>query len=1177
MSKARINADGTFTNPFIWADVPDPDVIRVGDTYYMTSTTMYFNPGCPVMKSKDLVNWEIVNYVYDILDESDSMTLKNGRHAYGAGSWASCLREYNGTYYVAVASNNLGKTYVFQTKDIENGVWERYTLDGIFHDSSLLFDDDRVYLVYGGGAIRVIELTSDAKAIKPGGLNKVIIENADISGGNSLAEGSHIYKINGMYYIFIIGWPRTGTGRRIEVCYRSDRIDGEYEGKIILDDNIGFQNAGAAQGGIVDTPDGNWYALIFQDHGSVGRIPVLVPATWEDGWPILGVNGKVPEKMPFPAKFCETKGIVISDEFNDPNLALEWQWNHNPDNCGWSLTDRCGWLRLTAGSVCRSLSDARNTLTQRTFGPECSGSVFIDVSHMQNGDYAGIAALQDRYGFAGVKMSGGLKYIVMSAAGEPDPNSPRRRYETGIPEREVESILLEQDTVYLKAEFDFKDSVDEAYFYYSLDGIKWHRIGNVLKMSYRLSHFTGYRFALFNFTTQTSGGYVDFDWFRVSDKITGTDSDSPVYLQNSGTENVALLDSYLANAESKAVKYLLSLEPEKFLYDFYRTCGVAPSTDRGYENTWEASTGNNFRGHMFGHYMSSLSQAYISNKDASLKARLLEKIKACINGVIKCQKSYADVYPEREGYISSFTEYWLNKLDGLTGGGEREPNSNTIVPWYNLHKVLSGLVNTYKNVKDDPIGALAFEAAKSFGNYIYNCRASKWTSVQKNAMLGIEYGGMNEALYELYDLTGNADYKYCAECFDEVSLFEKLAAGQDVLAGKHANTMIPKFMGALKRYSVLTQNTDYYNALTQTEKEKLPMYLKAVENFFDIVLSGHSFVTGGNSQSEHFHRANTMSQRINSETTHETCNEYNMLKIAREMFKLTNDKKYSDYYENTFINSIVSSQNPETGEMMYFQPMGSGYNKVFRYDRFWCCTGTGSESFTKLGDSVYFKYNERVYVNMYFSSDYSCSERNLYLKQEADLPNHETVKFTVGSLDTDKEVAPGTNIYFRIPDWTSDITLKINGQITAPVICGGYIIAENAVKGDVIELVFPMKVEVYALKDNTNTVAFKYGPTVLSTGLGTHDMDATVPNGIMVLAAVHDPSAPGTIAITNGETAAQWKENINKNFIRIEDSADGKVQFKLHGTNMDEKLIYSPHFMRYKERYGLYMTLSENQ
>ena len=193
-------------------------------------------------------------------------------------------------------------------------------------------------------------------------------------------------------------------------------------------------------------------------------------------------------------------------------LALEWQWNHNPDNDYWSLTARRSWLRLTTGSICGSLTNARNTLTQRTFGPKCSGSVYLDVSNMKNGDYTGLAALQEIYGFVGVKMNGNDKYIIMAEAAE----QREKQYQTGIPANETERVKLEQEMLYLRIDFDFKEAVDEAYFYYSLEGINWQRIGKKLKMSYRLSHFTGYRFALFNYATKTVGGYVDFDWFKCS-------------------------------------------------------------------------------------------------------------------------------------------------------------------------------------------------------------------------------------------------------------------------------------------------------------------------------------------------------------------------------------------------------------------------------------------------------------------------------------------------------------------------------------------------------------------------------------------------------------------------------------------------------------------------------------
>lgn len=504
-----------------WTDIPDPDVIRVDNTYYMTSTTMHFTPGCPIMKSKDLDQWEIVNYVYDVLETSDEMTLKNGKHDYGRGSWASCFRYANDTFYVAFAAYNANKTYMFQSKRIESNQWDRYTLEGIYHDMSLLFDEDgRVYMVYGSGTIRVIELTSDAAAVKPNGMNQVIIPNTDVGGeGGLLAEGSHIYKRNGMYYIFLIAWPCApeSSGRRIQLCYRSDRIDGTYEGNVVLDDDMGFHHMGVAQGGIFDTGDGEWYSLMFQDHGSVGRIPVLVPVCWEDGWPVFGDHGKLPDRNAAGSEIFARIPAVESDGFDDPaSLGSQWQWNHNCDNRYWSLSERPGWLKLSNGTICRNLSDAHNTLTQRTFGPVCSGEVLLDSSDMRNGDFAGLGAFQDQYGYVGVMIEEDTAKVIMAMA-EPEPFDPAAmNYELGKAEVIAECIPLNQRELYLRIDFDFRDMADTADFYYSLDGSSWIGIGRRLKMSYRLTHFAGYRFALFSYATKETGGTAFFDFLKVT-------------------------------------------------------------------------------------------------------------------------------------------------------------------------------------------------------------------------------------------------------------------------------------------------------------------------------------------------------------------------------------------------------------------------------------------------------------------------------------------------------------------------------------------------------------------------------------------------------------------------------------------------------------------------------------
>lgn len=654
-------------------------------------------------------------------------------------------------------------------------------------------------------------------------------------------------------------------------------------------------------------------------------------------------------------------------------------------------------------------------------------------------------------------------------------------------------------------------------------------------------------------------------------------SDYPIILENVSTADVTLLDKYLLNAEAKTIEYLLELEPQRFLYNWYRTSGLKPQKN-GYENSWERTNEINFRGHMFGHYMSALSQAYAAEKDEPLKAALLQKIKSCVNGIVECQRAYADKYPDRAGYTAPFSEYWLNNLDGLESGTEawnekEADNPNTYVPWYNLHKVIAGLIDVFKYVKNDSIGELAFEAVQKFVDYVYNCRVSKYTEFQKANMLKTEYGGIAESLFELYNLTGKDSYRVCAEGFMETPLFEALAANNDVLNGKHANTTIPKLIGSLKKYTVLTQNKKYYDSLTKEEQSGLKMYLTAAKNFFDIVLTGHSFVTGGNSVAEHFRQANTISEYCNHAETHETCNEYNMLKLSVELFKITNDKKYADYYEKTFINSILSSQNPTNGEMTYFQPMGSGYSKVFNKERFWCCTGTGIESFTKLGSSIYFKKKNRIYVNMYFSSVLQDSERNIIVTIDANLPNSEKVKLNIKGLNGGN-VEEGTDLYIRIPNWCADIPSMIYNGGKIIVAESEYVIIKNVKHNDEIVLVFPMQVTVEPLADNPNIAAFTYGPVVLAARFGQENVGQNSDTGIMVLRSVRDTSLPVSI-ILKSDSVEEWKTNITENLVRISDSDDGFIQFKVRGTYFDDNITFVPYYSIYNYYYSVYMNIAE--
>jgi beta-xylosidase len=268
-----------------------------------------------------------------------------------------------------------------------------------------------------------------------------------------------------------------------------------------------LEDNGVAQGGLIDTPDGRWFAYLFRDYGSVGRIPYLVPVEWKEGWPELGEKGKVPDTLDLPPNRSLIPSIVSSDDFKrdttgDLDFSLVWQWNHNPVEELWSLSERPGHLRLKTDRKDTSFYQVRNMLTQRTIGPSSSGSVRVGLEKIREGDYVGLAMLQREFGFIGVTKKHGAYHIVIVDA------------ENGKM-KALSRLDLNQKEVHLKASGNFQDRTDKAKFFYSLDGNDWMEMGSELKMSYTLPHFMGYRFALFYFSTEYPGGYADFDYFHV--------------------------------------------------------------------------------------------------------------------------------------------------------------------------------------------------------------------------------------------------------------------------------------------------------------------------------------------------------------------------------------------------------------------------------------------------------------------------------------------------------------------------------------------------------------------------------------------------------------------------------------------------------------------------------------
>ena len=518
-------AQAQIKNPMLWADVPDPDVIRVGDTFYLVSTTMHLMPGGPIMASKDLKNWETVGYIFDKLTDSPKYDLQEGT-VYGRGQWATSLKYHDGKFWALLAPNepgSMGDTYIFTAEKAE-GPWTIHSRLRHFHDATLFFDEDGTpYVFFGTG--EMCQLTRDLKGVVEGSLRHYFQREADERG---LLEGTRVIKHNGTYYALLISHVYAPGRHRREVCYRTKDLNGTWEKNTVLESDFGGFSY-LAQGTIVDTPEGDWYGVMFQDRGGVGRVLTLSPVRWIDGWPQLGdENGKVPETMrPYRSGMPE-KGIVCSDDFSGEKLGLHWEWNHNPIDNAWSLKEHPGFLRLKTNRVVENLYLAPNTLTQRMEGPTCSGYIAMDISKMKDGDCAGLAAFNGDSGVLTIKKQG--KKYVLEMSEQKVSLTDREKAVTNVEVKVIETVDLsaafksqtsksKSQIIYLRLDGDFRPGQhDVANFFYSLDGENWTQIGT---KNYRMifdyrRFFMGTKFGIFNYATKKAGGYVDVDAFVYS-------------------------------------------------------------------------------------------------------------------------------------------------------------------------------------------------------------------------------------------------------------------------------------------------------------------------------------------------------------------------------------------------------------------------------------------------------------------------------------------------------------------------------------------------------------------------------------------------------------------------------------------------------------------------------------
>ena len=514
------NGNGTFTNPLFFDEFSDPDIIGVGDDYYLTGTTMHAMPGLPVLHSRDLVNWDFLSYAVERLDLGPDFRLEDGRNVYGQGIWAPCFRYHNGKFYI-FSNVNRFNTHLFTATD-PKGPWTHTKMNRSFHDLSVLFDDDgKIYVVWGYDELHLAELNDSLTDVKPGS------EQVIVSKGSGAGEGCHFYKIDGKYYITNTNYDPVCY----QVCLRADKPRGPYELTVISAKEsygvgTGWRLANERstapfqlvppvenylgrmplhQGGIVQVQSGEWWGWSMMDYNSVGRVVCLSPVTWQDGWPYFGLPGNLtrsPQTWVKPnTGFSATPHAPYrrSDDFSSAKLQPVWQWNHVSVDAKWSLKSRKGYLRLHSLPA-TDFWMAKNSLTQRAMGPESTVTAEAELGSLKPGDVVGLGLLNLPYAWIGVaRKADGFEIQQL------DQQSGK-----------LATAKLNGTHIWYRTNCNF--DTEKAIFSYSTDGINYNRLGDEFIMIFQGRTFQGVRYSLFNFNTHNrEGGYVDFNSFIVDE------------------------------------------------------------------------------------------------------------------------------------------------------------------------------------------------------------------------------------------------------------------------------------------------------------------------------------------------------------------------------------------------------------------------------------------------------------------------------------------------------------------------------------------------------------------------------------------------------------------------------------------------------------------------------------
>lgn len=547
-------------------------------------------------------------------------------------------------------------------------------------------------------------------------------------------------------------------------------------------------------------------------------------------------------------------------------------------------------------------------------------------------------------------------------------------------------------------------------------------------------------------------------------------------------QDVRLLDGPFKDAMDREGKYLLELELDQLLHTFRLNAGLDSQAEP--LGGWEAP-GCELRGHFIGHYLSACALMFASTGDERFKNRA----DLMIDELAKCQAALGT-----SGYLSAFPESFIERA---------ETTGKVWAPYYTLHKILAGLLDVYTHCDNQK----ALYIAGRFGKWVKD-RNDRLSDEQIEKMLDLEHGGINEAMANLYALTGNDNYLAAARRLCHKRVLDPLAAREDRLAGLHANTQFPKVIGAARLYE-----------LTGDER-----YRTIAEFFWDRVVNHHSYVNGGNSDHEHFGAPDKLSDRI-SPWTVESCNTYNMLKLTRHVFAWDALAEQAEYYERGLFNHILPTQDPLTGMMGYHIPLYGGWFMPYNTprDSFWCCTGSGVENHAKYGDSIYWHDADSLYVNLFIASELVWKDKSVTVRQETQFPEEDTIRLTINCR---KQASFTLNL--RYPAWAGSFTCSVNGKtVEYAAVPGSYVNIKRKWKdGDSVEVKMPMNLRLVSMPDNPNRAAVCYGPLVLAGMLGSDGIKPPMPYAKSQSDYFHNTAVKIPVMLCSGKPVTEWVEPV---------------------------------------------------